>query len=363
MLTVLSCLLVALGVGPLPAPPQDAPPPAETVLAFTGAHVIPIGRAEIDPGILVIRDGVIAHVGPMTTTPIPVDARVIDVRGKVLMPGLVTPRAHFGVERDTTSPGLFRPELDVRDAINLFDPAFDHARAGGITTAHLMRRGDEPCAGRTAILKLRAPGSFDELQILGGQARPPAGLQFAGLPDPGRDMGRLWFEENLVLHQLVHRRDEIAPLLRWRADWMFAMVFHLDGDAPMAAEELAKTSIPCTLRFGDATPLEFPQRLRKAGVRIALHTDDPRFTLRAAGLAVRGGMARKRALAAITLDAARVIRLDDSLGSLEVGKDADFLVLDGDPLSVYTRVRQTWVEGEKVFDLDATVGDGEGGSR
>ena len=62
-----------------------------------------------------------------------------------------------------------------------------------------------------------------------------------------------------------------------------------------------------------------------------------------------------------------MLGLDDRVGSLEAGKDADFLVLSGDPLSVYTHVEQTWVEGKKVFDrsvpedrLFATGGYGAG---
>jgi imidazolonepropionase-like amidohydrolase len=61
-------------------------------------------------------------------------------------------------------------------------------------------------------------------------------------------------------------------------------------------------------------------------------------------------MARDKALHALTMAGATILGLDARVGSLEQGKDADFLVLSGDPLSVYTHVEQTWVEGRKVFD-------------
>jgi len=67
---------------------------------------------------------------------------------------------------------------------------------------------------------------------------------------------------------------------------------------------------------------------------------------------VRDGMSREKALEALTLSGARMLDLEDRVGSLETGKDADFLLLNGDPFSVYTHVQQTWVEGIKVFDRD-----------
>ena len=94
--------------------------------------------------------------------------------------------------------------------------------------------------------------------------------------------------------------------------------------------------------------------LEKAGVLVGFHTDDyivdSRFFMRAAALAVRGGMTRDGALRALTINNAKILELDDRIGSLEPGKDADFIVLSGDPFSVYTQVEQTFVEGQQVFD-------------
>ncbi len=96
--------------------------------------------------------------------------------------------------------------------------------------------------------------------------------------------------------------------------------------------------------------------LERAGVLMGFHTDDwitdSRYFLRMAAFGVRGGMSREGALAAVTLANARMLNLDSRVGSLEQGKDADFVILSGDPLSVYTRVLETWVEGVKRFDLD-----------
>ncbi|NBC16900.1 MAG: amidohydrolase family protein, partial [Bacteroidetes bacterium] len=96
--------------------------------------------------------------------------------------------------------------------------------------------------------------------------------------------------------------------------------------------------------------------LEEAGVDVAYHTDDfitdSRLFLRSAALGVRAGMSRAAALEALTLAGARMLDLADQVGSLTPGKDADLVILSGDPLSVYTNVEQTWVDGQKVFDRD-----------
>jgi imidazolonepropionase-like amidohydrolase len=91
-------------------------------------------------------------------------------------------------------------------------------------------------------------------------------------------------------------------------------------------------------------------------VLVGFHTDDgitdSRLFLRSAALAVRYGMSRDGALYGLTLAGARMLDLDGRIGSLQAGKDADFILLSGEPLSVYTKVLETWVEGTRVFDRE-----------
>ena len=100
--------------------------------------------------------------------------------------------------------------------------------------------------------------------------------------------------------------------------------------------------------------LETARILDAAGVLTGFHSDDSitdsRLFNRMAALGVRAGMPRERALYGLTLAGARMLEMEDRIGSLEPGKDADLIVLSGDPLSVYTQVLQTWVDGSKVFD-------------
>jgi imidazolonepropionase-like amidohydrolase len=111
--------------------------------------------------------------------------------------------------------------------------------------------------------------------------------------------------------------------------------------------------------------------LDRAGVLVGFHTDDyitdSRLFLRSAALAVRAGMPRDKALYAMTMANAIMLDVQDRVGSLQTGKDADFIILSGDPLSVYTHVLETYIEGKRVFDrndpndrLYATGGYGAG---
>jgi imidazolonepropionase-like amidohydrolase len=129
------------------------------------------------------------------------------------------------------------------------------------------------------------------------------------------------------------------------------------------ADEIARAKVPCSVIVVDspggkpeAVNMTFKNAavLEKAGVLVAFHTDDwitdSRVFFRSAALGVRGGMTRAGALKALTLAGAQMLDLGDRIGSLETGKDADFIILNSDPLSVYSKVLETWVEGIKVFD-------------
>jgi imidazolonepropionase-like amidohydrolase len=129
------------------------------------------------------------------------------------------------------------------------------------------------------------------------------------------------------------------------------------------AEEIAKAKVPSSIIMIDSpggkletldVSMSNGAALEKAGAFVGFHTDDQitdsRWFLRSAGMAVRFGMSREKALYGMTLAGAVMLDLDKRTGSLETGKDADFIVLSGDPLSVYTHIKETWVEGKKVFD-------------
>jgi imidazolonepropionase-like amidohydrolase len=166
-----------------------------------------------------------------------------------------------------------------------------------------------------------------------------------------------------TVHFHSHRADDLMSAIRLAKEFNFELVLQHCTEGYRIVDELVRQKIPVSLTLVDSPggKLEVAGLLEenaavldKAGVKVAINTDDSitesRFLLRTGAIAVRGGMSEDKALRALTLHGAQMLHLDDRLGSLEKGKDADFVVLSGSPFSVYTQVLQTYIDGVRVFD-------------
>jgi imidazolonepropionase-like amidohydrolase len=382
------------------------PAAAETV-AFTGARLIPIAGPEIDSGTLVIRDGRIAAVGATGAVRIPAGARRIEMRGRTIMPGLVDSHSHIGGAAGGDRSAPIQPEVRVMDAINVRDSGIQKAQAGGITTVNIMPGSGHLLSGQTIYLKLRDGNTIDDLIIPLADGSPAGGIKMANGTNPRRDppfpgtrakaaaLVREQFvkaqeyrekmriddpakrpERNLglealvdvlerkrVVHHHTHRHDDILTVLRLAEEFGFRVVLQHVSEGWRVADAIAAAGVPASIIVIDSPGGKLEARelsyatgkiLHEAGALVGFHTDDgitdSRLFLRSAGIAVRAGMPRAAALEAMTINNARMLDLHERMGTLEPGKDADFIVLSGDPLSVYTHVLETWVDGVKVFD-------------
>ncbi len=137
----------------------------ETPVAIRGAKLIPVSGPEIENGVLVVHRGRITAIGGSGTA-IPRNARIIDGRGKVVMPGLVDSHSHVGGGDGGDGSAAQHPDVRIVDAINPRSDTFNKARAGGITTVNVMPGSGHLLSGQTAYLKLRAnPRRIEDLLV------------------------------------------------------------------------------------------------------------------------------------------------------------------------------------------------------
>lgn len=382
----------------------------EKPIAFTHARILTMEGAEIPDGTLVVHRGKVVAAGAVA---IPAGAEVRDAKGKWIMPGLVDSHSHISQSGGADGSAPIQPDVRISDALNVRSAEVMKARSGGITSVNVMPGSGHLLSGQTIYLKLRDGDTVDELAMgklgngylgglkmangtnprrLGPQAPTFPGTraksaalvreQFVKAQEyqkkikaagddakklPERNLGLEILVEVLegkrVVHHHTHRHDDILTVLRLQKEFGFKVVLHHLSDGWMIADQIAKSGNPCSVIVIDSPGGKLEARdmrlstgaaLEKAGALVGFHTDDgvtdSRWFFRSAALSVRAGMSREGALKALTLNNAKMLDLDTRVGSLKAGKDADFLILSGDPLSVYTHVEETWVEGKRVFD-------------
>jgi imidazolonepropionase-like amidohydrolase len=376
-------------------------------LVVRGARIYPVTAPVIPRGNLVVRDGRIVAVGP--DVPIPSGARVIEGEGLTVMPGLVESHSHMGLKQlwiPTTGSNnneLSKPinaEVRAIDGLNTNDAAFPIALAGGVTTMNITTGSRSPNSGQAVVVKLRGgtvddmyfahggmkfairaterrpnfPQNTDEVkELLAGELRAARDYlaeweryEAAGQAGarPVRDLrleafGKLLTREWVVgvhAHSPADMRHAIALKEEFDLD---LFIHHANGTRELV-DELMRTDI--AVSFGPILPflgrehpdLAGPVQLAARGGSVVFHQDHPdapQYYLRhTAHLFVREGMSEDDALRALTINPAALFHLDDQIGSLEPGKDADFIILNGPPLDLESLTERVFVEGREVYN-------------
>jgi len=398
--TFAACLLAGVAFA------QDRP------TAFINARVIPISGPVLEQGVVIFQNGKITAVGDARTVRLSSDVVTIDMAGKTIMPGLIDTHSHIGGPAGADGSAPIQPDVRILDSVNPEAVSIQRAQAGGITTVNVMPGSGHLDSGQTLYLKLRDNAvKIDDLFIYDKDGKYMGGIKFANGTNPirtgsgpfpstraksaalvrdqfikareyrdkvkaaGSDKTKLpprdlamealveVLDGKRVVHFHTHRQDDIMTALRLQKEFGFRIILQHVSDAWKVADEIAKSKAPASIIMIDAPGGKLETMdvsytngaaLERAGVLTGFHTDDgitdSRWFLRSGGMAMRAGMSREKVLYGFTMAGAIMLEMQDRVGSLEPGKDADFVVLSGDPLSVYTHVLQTWVEGKKVFD-------------
>jgi imidazolonepropionase-like amidohydrolase len=327
---------------------------------------------------------------------------VVDAGGGHVLPGFIDAHCHLGFSaHELNEDDPCTPQLRALDGVDPMDEYFAKARRAGVTCVLTGPGSASPIAGQMVAVKT-AGTVIDQMAV-----RHPAAMKFAlgenpvkGKAGPQTRMGvaalireelkkaaeygqRLEQAERdggdgpdldgklaalapvaagrVPAHFHAHRADDIATAVRIAKEFGLDLVVVHGTDGPLIADFLAREGVP-VITGPSMTDKSKPElknlamentaALAKAGVQVAICTDHPetpiQYLLLCAALAARAGMDEEEALAAITISAACIAGVDDRLGSLTIGKDADIVLMSGHPFEFKSRVQRVWIDGREV---------------
>jgi imidazolonepropionase-like amidohydrolase len=390
-------------------------------LAIVGGRVIPVAGAPVQDGVVLVDDGRIEAVGRDVRVPDGAE-RVGAAGKVVLPGLVdahthlgVHEEAEGWAGQDTnemTDPNGAR--LRAIDGINPDDQGFRDALAGGVTTMVVKPGSGNPIGGQTAAVKVwgrtvedmlvKAPVSMKSAlgenpkRVYGEQKKLPStrlgvaavirdALMKAQDYVKKRDHAAAEdkpFDRDATLESLAqvlsgeipwcqhtHRADDIATAIRLADEFGYRLVVNHGTEGHLLADVLAEREIPVIIGplFTSRSKVEVNRRslrnpgiLARAGVKIAITTDHPvvpiDFLVHQATLSVKEGLDTDTALRSITINPAEILGLDDRVGALAPGLDADIVLWSGDPLDVMSRALRVWVNGAEVYHFDEVKGEG-----
>lgn len=383
--------------------------------AIVGGRVLPLSSAPLENGVVLVEDGRIAAVGESLAVPdgwdvVDATGKVV-LPGFIESHGhLGIHEEANGRPGDDTNEMTDPNTAFVRaiDAVNIEDVGFVDALSGGVTTVVVKPGSGNPIGGQTVAIKSWGGRTIDEQLVSGSvsvksalgenpkrvygekgktpstrlgvaaiirrafvEAQDYAVARAAAMRDGqpfARDLAKETLvrvlDGELVWDQHVHRHDDIATALRLQDEFGYRLVINHGTEAHKVADVLADRDVPVI--FGpmltSRSKVELKDRaianlavLARAGVRIAITTDHPvvpvNFLVHQASFAVKEGLDPVVALEALTVNPASFLGLDDRVGSLTPGLDADIVIWSGDPLDITSVAERVFIGGRLQFEL------------
>ena len=413
-------------------------------VVLRGGKLLTVTHGTIENGVLVIENGKIAAVGAASSVKIPKDARVIDVSGMTVYPGLIDSETQLGlteIEADDTTNDFIElsdeimPHMHVYDAFHAESELIPVTRYNGITNAIVAPGSHDTLPGQDSFIQLAGKTQPDFLVVRdiamplnfgGEQRRNQGGFEHRKFPSTrmglaaqlrqtfldAQDYAQKWtdYEKKKADYEKTDGnaantnasskpddkdKDKKQPPTPPKRDLKLeALLPYLQGKklVVLGAEEandlqtavglarefnlkfvlnhishsqsvldyVASLGVPVVVGpiYEDPKPEErydavysLPAQLQKRGVKIAFASYDAhnaRNLPYQAGFATAFGLPYDEALKAITLNAAEIWGVADSLGSLDAGKTANVVVANGDPLDMKTDVKQVFIEGKEI---------------
>lgn len=353
---------------------------------------------------LLIEDGKIAKIARKIYPEKAI--QILNAEGLHIYPGFVDAHSHIGIaeeqttaQTDSSNEGTnpVTPFIRAIDGINPMDSAFHNALAAGITGVMVGPGSSNPIGGQFAFIKtygrcvddmvVLAPAAIklafgeNPMSTYGTNGTMPAtrmgiasvireelfrAQQYLENCDTQKDYRlecyRELFEGKIPLKAHVHRADDIFTAIRIAKEFGLGLTLDHCTEGHLIAREIAASGFPAIVGPSLASrtkeevaysDFKTPGILHRAGVTVALTTDHPvsriQYLPLCASLAAKEGLGEQAALRAITIDAAKICRVDHRLGSLQEGKDADLAIFDGDPMEITSSVCMTMINGKVVW--------------
>lgn len=353
---------------------------------------------------LLVKDGKIAEISEKIEADDSME--IIDATGMNVFPGFIDAHSHLGICQEKASVQIdesnentnpITPAIRGIDGVNPMDSAFHNALASGITGAMVGPGSSNPIGGQFSFIKTHGR-CIDDMIVLS-----PSAIKIAFGENPMTNYGvngnvpscrmgtaslireelyrakqyfenennqkdfslecyRDLFEGKIPLKAHVHRADDILTAIRIAKEFRVGLTLDHCTEGHLIAEKIAQSGFPAIVgpslasrNKNEVSQSDFKTAgiLKKSGVRVAITTDHPvsriQYLPLCAALAAKEGLGEYEALRAITIDAAKICRVDDRLGSLKVGKDADFVIFEGSPFDVFSRVFVTIINGKIVW--------------
>jgi imidazolonepropionase-like amidohydrolase len=372
-------------------------------LAVRGDVVYTMAGAPLKDAVVLIRGGKIERVGPASAVAAP--AGVKTLRARVVTPGLIDAHSTLGLsgalnqphdqdQVETSAP--MQPELRAIDAYDPKERLIEWVRGFGVTTIHTGHGPGVLISGQTMVVKTNAVTADDAMMpaamiaaTLGNEARAEGGkspgtrakmiamlraelikaqesLKKTDKKDAARDLRAEAFQKlvkgEMPLLVTVHKANDILTAIRLGQEFGLKLVLDGVAEAPEVLAQIQASGYPVIVHptmqrsYGDAESLsmETASKLSAAGIPFALqsgfeaYVPKTRVVLWEAGVAAANGLGMEKALASITIEAAKVLGIAQRVGSLEAGKDGDVALYDGDPLEYTTHCTGVVIGGAVV---------------
>ena len=381
-------------------------------MVIKNGKIFTMEEKQIECGYVRTKGKRIEEVGSMSSFKYKEDGeRVLDVNGAWVLPGLIESHAHIGIteekwgiigddSNEETTP--VTASLRAIDAVNPMDPAFHDAIEAGITSVMVGPGSANVVGGQFVFMKTQ--GRCVDHMIV----KNPAAMKVAFGENPKtaygdknqypstrmgtaallrktlyqavrykkeKESGKLtnvdfemepWIpvlKKEIPLKAHAHRADDILTAIRIAKEFDVDITIDHGTESHLIVDEIKASGFPVIAgtELTSRSKLEVQNMnfktnriLNEAGILFSITTDHPVALIQTlplcAGLAVKYGLPVEEGLKAITINAARICRVDDRVGSLKKGKDADIVVFSGNPMEVFTQTLCTIIDGEIIYE-------------